>query len=231
MMPSSMEKGTNRRPACVIAGAGPRLGLAIAKRYARAGFTSFMLLREPQRIAAQIASLRASDLSIFLLQCDVSAEPSVEHAIRYIRGHAGSCDVFVYNAFASAHGSLSSLNAQDLISDFRVNVAAAVSFSQLAIREMGQCGGAILFSGCGLAQSPSVEQTSLSINKAALRMFVDCLAEEIEPQGIRVGIVTIDGAIPNDAAALSHLAELYWKLFECNEHNLTRELRFKVDAS
>ncbi|HME81254.1 MAG TPA: SDR family NAD(P)-dependent oxidoreductase [Candidatus Eremiobacteraceae bacterium] len=223
-------QSTNRQPACVIAGAGPRLGLAIAKRYAQAGFASFMLLREPPRIAAQAASMRACDLSIFPLQCDVSNEPALDHAIHIIKNQAESCDVFIYNAFSPSRKHLSLLNAHDIVSDFRVNVAAAVSFSQLAIREMRRRGGAILFSGCGLAQSPSVEQTSLSINKAALRVFVDCLAEETEPQGIRVGIVTIDGDVPNDAAALGCLAELYWKLFECSEHNLTRELRFKVDA-
>jgi NAD(P)-dependent dehydrogenase (short-subunit alcohol dehydrogenase family) len=88
--------------------------------------------------------------------------------------------------------------------------------------------GAILFSGCGLAQAPSADRTALSVSKAALRAFVDCLAEEVEPLGIRVGIVTINGTIPDDRAVLAEIAELYWQLFVLGSRDCKRELHFNV---
>jgi NAD(P)-dependent dehydrogenase (short-subunit alcohol dehydrogenase family) len=215
------------QPTCVIAGAGPRLGLAIARRYAREGFAPYMLLRRPMRLAGEAASLRARDLRVFLLECDVREAASIERAIRYIRERAGGCDVVVYNAFAPSSGRLTSLDPDRVLSDFQVNVVGAMVFAKLAIEEMRvRGGGTILFSGCGLANAPSAAKTSLSVSKAALRVLVDCLAEEAEPFGIRVGIVTVDGMIPADLPALDQVAELYWELFVSSEHNRRRELRF-----
>ncbi|MGZ3522225.1 MAG: hypothetical protein ACXVAG_14735 [Vulcanimicrobiaceae bacterium] len=41
-----------------------------------------------------------------------------------------------------------------------------------------------------------MHETSLSVSKAALRALVDCVADDIEHDGIRVGMVTIDGTMP-----------------------------------
>jgi len=87
------------------------------------------------------------------------------------------------------------------------------------------------FSGCGLAQKPAKEQTSLSVGKAALRALVDCVADETEHDGIRVGMVTIDGTMPTHELELKRIAELYWQLFTMSERSRKRELLFRVNAS
>jgi short-subunit dehydrogenase len=215
----------------VIAGAGPGLGVAIAERYAQEGFAAFLLCRRPGRLKARISRLRARELSVVTLKCDVADVLSVESALRRVRHTAGGCDVLVYNAFASHSGSLSTLDAETILSDFQVNVAAALSFVNLTVGEMRARGGAILFSGCGLARTPSQAETSLSLSKAALRVLVDCLAEEVEGDGIRVGVVTVEGAMPAHAEGLKRVADLYWRLFIASESHRKRELRFRNGRS
>ena len=61
-----------------------------------------------------------------------------------------------------------------------------------------------------------------------LREFVDTLADEIEPAGIRVGIVTIDGALPTSEAELAAIADVYWDVFFCAEHQHRRERRVRT---
>lgn len=218
--------GAAYRPTCVIAGAGPGLGLAIAERYAEEGFAAFMLCRGPERLKARISRLQARELSVVALKCDVASLPSVEGALRTVRRVAGGCDVLVYNAFASNVGSVSTLDAQTFLADFAVNVAGALAFVNLTIGEMRTKGGTILFSGCGLARAPALQKTSLSVSKAALRMLVDCLADEVESDGIRVGIVTVDGTMPLHPDDLRKVADLYWRLFIASESHRERELRF-----
>ena len=108
-----------------------------------------------------------------------------------------------------------------------MNVAGALAFVNLTVGDMLANGGTILFSGCGLARSPSPEKTSLSVSKAALRALVDCLAGELEGAGIRVGMVTVDGTMPVGAAGLKRVANLYWQLFVTSESRRKRELRFR----
>jgi NAD(P)-dependent dehydrogenase (short-subunit alcohol dehydrogenase family) len=205
-----LQNGELREPTCVIAGAGPRLGLAIAERYAREGFAAYLLSRHPARVAFGVSKLRAGLLHVVSMTCDVERTESVEAVLREIRGRQGGCDVLIYNASAPSSGRASMLDPETLLADFRVNVTAALSFVRLMVDELRERRGAMLFSGCGLARSPSAELSSLSVGKAALRAFVECLAEDMQSDGIRVGMVTINGKMPTRLTELRAIADLYW---------------------
>jgi len=221
---------TGFKPICVIAGAGPGLGAAIAERYSSEGFISYMLSRRPERVADAVAPLLARGLSVVPLECDVRSAASLGDAIALI-GRSGGCDVIVYNAFVDSGKRAMSLGSDQLLSDFRVNVASALSLVRLAVRHMRFKGtGTILFSGCGLAHAPSAKKTSLSVGKAGLRALVDCIAEELEPRGVRVGMVTIEGVVPAGAARLASIADLYWHLFADRQNVGKREVRWPKDA-
>lgn len=208
-----MRNGELYEPACVIAGAGGRLGLAIAERYAREGFVAYMLSRDPARLAPHVSRLRAGCMHVVPLACDVGSRGSVESALREVRRRQGGCDVVIYNAFAPSVGRASMLEPETLLADIRVNLAAAMSFVRLTVGEMREHGGAMLFSGCGLAQAPATELTSLSVGKAALRAYVACLAADVQSDGIRVGMITINGTMPTQGTEIRDIAELYWASF------------------
>jgi NAD(P)-dependent dehydrogenase (short-subunit alcohol dehydrogenase family) len=228
-MSPHLHAGTGYQPTCVVAGAGPGLGLAIAERYAQEGFLSYVLLRRPLRLMPAVQTLRNRGLEIVSIMCDVSSVSSVERALNTIKMQSGRCDVLIYNAYAPSVGCASSLNPQTFVSEFCTNVAGALAFVNGTVQEMRErnC-GAMLFSGCGVAQARSKEQASLSIGKAALRALVDCVADDVEADGIRVGMVTIDGIMPAQAHELRQIAELYWKFFATYEPSGTREVRFRT---
>jgi NAD(P)-dependent dehydrogenase (short-subunit alcohol dehydrogenase family) len=214
----------------VIAGGGPRLGLAVAERYAREGFAAYMLLRHPERLASRIVALQARDLRIVSLQCDVGSSQSVDAALRRIgEASGGRYDVLVYNAFAGTPVRASCLRPETVLSELGVNVAGALAFVNGIVNTMRATGtGAMIFSGCGLAQEPSPEQASLSIGKAALRALVDCLAKDVNRHGIRVGMVTVIGMMPRHAADVAKLAELYWQLFVMSDRQFKPEMQFRT---
>jgi short-subunit dehydrogenase len=73
--------------------------------------------------------------------------------------------------------------------------------------------GAILTSGGGFALQPAAWRSSLSFSKAALRNLATSLAQELEPQGVRVGTVTICGLIkPNTAFSPEQIAEEFFAI-------------------
>jgi NAD(P)-dependent dehydrogenase (short-subunit alcohol dehydrogenase family) len=205
--------------------------VAIAERYASEGFLSYVLLRRPERIASMLEILRMRGLDVVSVRCDVSSVVSVGRALSTINARSGRCDVLIYNAYASSHGKASSLKPQRFVSEFRTNVAGALAFVNGIVHEMrDRNNGAMLFSGCGLARTPSKERASLSVSKAALRAFVDCVADDVEPDGIRVGMVTVDGRMPTQAHELRQIAELYWKFFATDQPAGAREVRFRAST-
>jgi len=218
------------QPTCVIAGAGPGLGLAIAERFAKEGFAAFVLCRRPRQLESRISKLQTGERSILALECDVASSPSIQSALRQVRRATGGCDVLVYNAFANNSGTATALDPDTVLSEFRVNVAGALTFVNLTIGDMRAKGGTILFSGCGLAREPSPQKASQSVGKAALRALVDCLAAEVEADGIRVGMVTVDGPMPAGGRELKKIADLYWRLFITSESRRKRELRFRTGS-
>jgi NAD(P)-dependent dehydrogenase (short-subunit alcohol dehydrogenase family) len=215
------------QPACVIAGAGADLGLAIAERYADQGFRAYVLLPRPTRLGRALAPMQNRGLEIATISCDVSKPASVEEALRRVHELAGRCDVVIYNAFAPAHDRTSSLQPKTAIAEFRTGVAGALSFVNATVDEMrSRSNGAMLFSIC-LCASQGSATGQQSIVEAALRALVTSMAGDVEPDGIRVGMLTIEGEVPTRPFELRRLAELYWQLFATSESSRSRELSFR----
>jgi short-subunit dehydrogenase len=102
-----------------------------------------------------------------------------------------------------------------------VDVAGALHCAlQVIPEQVEQKAGTILFTGGGLALYPSADYTSLGIGKASLRNLAFTLAEELKPQGVFVGTVTIAGAVaPGTHFAPELIAEKYWELYEKREEH------------
>jgi hypothetical protein len=201
MVPSERERSI---PTCIIAGAGPGLGLAVAERYAREGFSVYTLSQRPALLAAGIARLRMRGLHVAALECDVGKPDEVDREARVIEGASGICDVFVYNVFVeNGHG----IDVE--------SASAAVNAIVKAMHVKG--GGAVLFS---MYECPEASM---------LRAFTRGLAKETEAFGIRVGIVTIEGALPASVPRLTSIADVYWELFFSADLLYESEVRVRTD--
>jgi NAD(P)-dependent dehydrogenase (short-subunit alcohol dehydrogenase family) len=211
-----------RQPACIVAGAGPRLGLAIAERFAAEGFAAYPLSRTPERLSPHIAALRANGLTIWPMECDLADPDEIESALRRVRQRHGFCDVLVYNAFSAVDGEALEFEAEPLIDNLRVNLGGALEFVRKTLDGM-RCagGGAILFTGCSAATSG----LSLRIGQACLRVLVDYLVPKLKQSGIRAGIVTVSPSIVDDAPYVRRAAQAYWEMFITSDRAYTHDVR------
>src|SRR5579863_5436933 len=99
---STSPGATDLKPSCMIAGAGPRLGLAIAERFAREGFAAFLLARRPEKLREHVARLVAEGLTLACVACDVREMAAVEFALDIVTRKSSGCEVIVYNAFVDS---------------------------------------------------------------------------------------------------------------------------------
>ncbi len=203
-------------PLALVIGAGPGIGLAVGRRFAREGFAvGLVIQQEAHRAPFEAALVQAGAAEWHTQVADVVDPNALKAALQRIAtDHGGTPQVLVYNASRGTAASASTLTQDALQQDFRVNVAAALESIQWALPSMRASGsGTILLTGGGLALSPQPDQPSLSLGKAGLRALALCLAEELAPAGIHVATLTIAGFVqPHTPFNADALAEVFWEV-------------------
>lgn len=199
---------------CAVVGAGPGIGLAVARRFARQGMRVALLARRPQALDGYVAEMAQAGLEAQGFPANAGDEAAMRQAFEQVRAQMGDPAVLVYNAAVLHEGKPSTFSAARLVDDFRVNVAGALLAVQQVLPAMrARQQGTILLTGGGLALNPLPQFASLSISKAGLRSLSYSLAAELQGDGLHVATVTVAGYVQ----AGSHfdpdrIADAYWKL-------------------
>ncbi|MEZ4380733.1 MAG: SDR family NAD(P)-dependent oxidoreductase [Nannocystaceae bacterium] len=198
---------------CAIVGVGPGLGLAIARRFAREGYTLALVARDPERLREHAGALAATT-AVDVFAADAADPEAVAAAFAAIRERLGDPDVLVYNAAKLGRSRPSELTAEGMVRDFRINVVGAALAAQAVLPAMRARGeGTILFTGGGLALQPYPDFASLAIGKAGIRSLAFSLAQEVADDGVHVATVTICGFIrPGSDFDPDAIADAYWEL-------------------
>ncbi len=194
----------------VVVGAGPGMGLAIARRFAAEGFRPALISRDPARLDADDLDKQGAER----FAADVADEASLRGAFAQVRGTLGDPSVLVFNPSAGLPGQPTEIAPADVIRGLQIGAVAAVTATQEVAPAMRAAGrGTLLFTGGGLGLKPWAPATALGMQKAALRNYVLALADEVGPLGLHAATVTIQGVVgASPAFAPEALAEHYWTL-------------------
>lgn len=200
----------------VIVGAGPGVSSAVARNFGKNGFRVVLVARNPLSLEVLASELRDQAVDVYTAAADASKPESIAEAFQNIREQYGAPDVLLYNAAYISSTTISALDEQQLIEEFKVNVVGALSSVKEVIPAFrARKEGTILITGGGFALSPSPTYASLSIGKAGVRSLALSLAQELQPDNIYVGTVTIGGYVAKGTAYdPDSIAEKYWELYE-----------------
>lgn len=214
---------------CAVVGAGPGVGVAVAKRFAREGFCIALIARSAEALEGHAASLREGGEDARAFPADVADVASLEGALTRIDEELGPPDVLVYNAAVLRRGAPTHLPVEQVLSDFKVNVLGALVCARHVARAMrAKKSGTILLTGGGLALSPHPDFASLAIGKAGIRSLAGSLAGELEPDGIHVATVTICGFVKRETHFdPDRIADVYWSLHTQAHGAWEREVIYK----
>ena len=217
------------KPVIAVVGAGPGVGLAVARRFTREGFRVALIARRPEALDEYVDELQRGGAEAHGFPADAADEGSLRQAFADIKARLGAPSVLVYNAAVLRQNRPSELPVQDLLYDFRVNVAGALVAAQAVLPDMrAHKQGTILFTGGGLALTPFPTVASLSLGKAAIRNLTFSLGAEVEPDGIQVATVTICGYVkPGSHFDPDRIADAYWTLHTQEPGKREREIVYK----
>lgn len=214
---------------CAIVGMGPGVSLAIGTRFGREGFSIAMLARRAGALAAHQAALAVAGIAAKAFVADAADATALTGALDRVAAEMGPIDVLVYNAAAARHKPLAELSAEELIADFRVNVAGALAAAQKVIPAMrARNAGTVLFTGGGFALAPMPALAALGVGKAGIRSLAQSLHAEHKDAGVHVGTVTICGMVkPGTPFDPDRIAEAFWTMHAQKPGAFEAEIQFR----
>ncbi|HZR33994.1 MAG TPA: SDR family NAD(P)-dependent oxidoreductase [Nevskia sp.] len=180
---------------CLVVGAGPGIGSAVAMAFAREGYGVALAARNPARLQPYCEEIRrATGRAARAYAADGADAASLHRLFETVTAELGAPEVVIYNVASSHKGRPTTVTPERWLEDYRSNVLGALVCAQLAAGTMREQGhGSILFTGGGFAHEPSAPYASLSADKAALRNLAYSLAQELGAYGIHVATVTVYG--------------------------------------
>jgi short-subunit dehydrogenase len=212
------------KPTCLIVGAGGGNGLSIARIFGIKGYKVILAARRAAEIERFAGDLESQGIEASSEVIDAADPQGVRDAVARL----GPVEVLVYNASALTMAQPTSLSLAQFAADLNVNVISALAAAQAVAPGMiAARKGTILLTGGGSALHPSAAMASLGVGKAAIRNLAFALAEELQPKGIRVATVTIQGFIkPGTPFDPDKIAPVFWQLHQDRGNTLGVEVKF-----
>jgi NADP-dependent 3-hydroxy acid dehydrogenase YdfG len=203
-------------PVIVIVGAGPGMGMAVARRFAAAGYDIGLIGRHAHEVEELAGTLEGEGASVGWGAVDVADAAELTAVLRRITEHTGRIDVLLVNQSVYRGCSATQLTAEQLLADLAVGTAPLLTAVQAVLPLLlEQHTGTVLATGSAAADSPDPGAASLGPQKAALRNLVQALAVELAPEGIHVATVTVRGVLKEGTPfAPSHIADRFFDLVE-----------------
>lgn len=230
------------RPVALVVGAGDATGGAIAKRFARGGYTVCATRRNLDRLQPLLEDIRGSGGEAHGFASDARNEDAVGALFDDIEARIGPVEVCVFNVGAHAASSILEETARQYSEVWETTCFAGFLTGRKAARCMAPRGrGTILFTGATASLRGSANFAAFAGAKAALRALAQSMARELGPRGIHVAHVVIDGGIDTEFTRTrfparyalkeqdgilnpDHIADSYWMLHQQPRDAWTHEL-------
>ncbi|MGB3634517.1 MAG: SDR family NAD(P)-dependent oxidoreductase [Rubrobacteraceae bacterium] len=227
----------NGKVAAVV-GVGPGLGSAVARRFAREGYSVGLMARNENGLSYIQREIEEEGGVASSFPVDATDPGSVEQAFGRLREELGDPEVLVYNAGAFQMGGILEVSPEEFDLCFKANCAGAFYAAQQVLPAMQDAGrGTVLLTGATASMRGSARFAALATGKFGLRALAQSMAREFGPQGIHVAHVVVDGQIntprvremspDRDASTMlspGAIAEAYWQLHDQDSTAWTLEL-------
>lgn len=237
---------------CLVIGAGDATGGAVARRFAREGYTACVTRRTLEKLEPLLAQIRQSGGTAHGFGSDARKEDEVVALVEHIERTIGPIEVMVFNIGANSPNSILTETAQRYTKIWEMScLAGFLTGREVAKRMVARADqaptqgaahkGTLIFTGASASLRGSANFAGFAGGKMALRGLAQSMARELGPRGIHVAHTIIDGAIDThfirsqfpERYALKevggilnpeHIADAYWMLHQQPRDAWTHEL-------
>lgn len=189
---------SNTKVALVI-GAGDATGGAIARRFAREGFTACVTRRNADKLAPLVAHIESAGGKARAFGCDARKEEETIALVETIEREVGPIEVAAFNIGANVRFPIRETTARVYFKVWEMACFGGFLMGREVAKVMVPRGrGTILFTGATASMRGSAGFAAFAGAKHGLRALAQSMARELGPQGIHVAHIVIDGAIDTE---------------------------------
>jgi len=175
----------------LIVGTGAGLSASLARLFAKAGMQVAMAARRADNIAAL-----AKETGGKAFACDATDRGQVTKLFADAEAAGGAPDVVVYNASYRTRGPFVELDPVEVERALMVTTYGGFLVAQEAAKRMvPHKHGTIMLTGASAGVKGYPQSAPFAMGKFALRGMAQSMARELQPQGIHVVHVVVDGGI------------------------------------
>lgn len=232
----------SRQPLALVVGAGDATGGAIARRFAREGFTACVTRRNKDSLTPLVQAIEADGGKALAFGCDARSEEATVQLFKQLEQDHGEVEVLVFNIGANVFFGITDTTERVYRKVWEMGALAGFLAGREAARVMlPRKRGTIIFTGATASIRGGSGFSAFASAKFALRALAQSMARELGPQGIHVAHSIIDGAIDTDFIRTTfpetyalkdqggilnpeHIAEQYWQLHMQPRDCWTQEL-------
>lgn len=236
---------------CLVIGAGDATGGAVARRFAREGYTVCATRRTLDKLEPLLTQIRQDGGVAHGFGSDARHEDDVIALVEHIEAHIGPIEVMVFNIGANSPNSILTETVRRYTKMWEMACLAGfitgreVAKRMVSREEVAVSGkvhkGTIIFTGASASLRGSAHFAGFAGGKMALRSLAQSMARELGPMGIHVAHTIIDGAIDTEFIRTQfpqryalkdeggilnpdHIADAYWMLHQQPRDAWTHEL-------
>jgi len=226
----------------LVIGAGEATGGAIARRFAREGYTACVTRRSADKLKPLVEQIEKAGGRARAFGSDARREEQVVQLVQAIERDIGPIEVCVFNVGGNVRFPIRETTARVYTKVWEMAALAGFLVGREAAKVMVPRGrGTIVFTGATASLRGGRGFAAFAGAKHALRALAQSMARELGPEGVHVAHAVIDGAIDTpfirdgfpERYALKEksgildpeaIAESYWQLHLQKRSAWTHEL-------
>jgi NAD(P)-dependent dehydrogenase (short-subunit alcohol dehydrogenase family) len=184
----------------VLVGAGDAIGAAVARRFARGGYTVCIARRDAAKSQRLVDEMTAEGCKVHAFSVDARQEAEVQALFDRIEAEIGPVEVCLYNAGSNVNKPLLDTTAKLFFKAWELACYGGFLVGREAARVMLPRGrGTILFTGATASVRGGSGFAAFASAKFGLRGVAQAMARELGPKNIHVVHLLIDAAVDSDA--------------------------------
>src|SRR3954467_15269272 len=234
------------RGVAILVGAGDAIGAAVARRFAKGGYTVCICRRDGAKSQGLVDELKAAGHDIHAFSVDARQEAEVQNLFAEVEKSIGPIEVCLYNAGSNVNKPLLDTTEKLFFKAWELACYGGFLVGREAARYMVPRGkGTIFFTGATASVRGGKGFAAFSAAKFGLRALAQAMARELGPKNIHVVHLLIDAGVDSEAihqrmkaakgieasdipadslTKTSSIAEAYWFAHQQTRDGWTHEL-------
>lgn len=200
----------------VIVGAGPGLGMSIAKKFGKNGFRVALIARNEEKLNQLVIELEQLGIEAASFQADILNKHQISLAFATIKEKYGFIDVVEYSPTPSIDTVTNALDVteENALYQFQFNVLGAISSIREVLPDMlDKQSGALLFTTGGAAVNPVPMMGNVGIAVSGLRNYIFNLNSELKEKGIYAGHISIGIWMQPNSGVQDKIADIWYDMY------------------